>query len=72
MPKIQDLGMTDAEYMHLVEQGFYPVQEQTCAKNLIRAGVPVEEAYQVVPLLKKLERSPNEEALASIARIPAP
>ena len=65
MPEILDLGMTDEEYLHLVEQGIDPVQEQICAKNLIRAGVPAEEAYQVAPLLKKLNHSPNEEALVT-------
>lgn len=65
MPEILDLGMTDEEYLHLVEQGLDPVQEQIRAKNFIRAGVPALEAYQVAPLLKKLDRSPDESALVT-------
>ncbi|MBE9193712.1 hypothetical protein IQ230_26080 [Gloeocapsopsis crepidinum LEGE 06123] len=38
-------------------------QNYILIQNLIRAGVPSEEAYQVAPLLKKVQRSPDEEAL---------
>ncbi|PIG92194.1 hypothetical protein [Gloeocapsopsis sp. IPPAS B-1203] len=38
-------------------------QNHILIQNLIRAGVPSEEAYQVAPLLKKVQRSPDEEAL---------
>jgi hypothetical protein len=39
------------------------MQELILAKNLVRAGVPPEEAYQAVPLLKKVNCLPDEEAL---------
>jgi hypothetical protein len=63
MPEILNLGMYDDEYLQLIAQGRDPVQEKICEKNLIRAGVPPEKAYQVAPLLKKPNCSPDEEAL---------
>ncbi|AFZ31465.1 hypothetical protein Glo7428_2974 [Gloeocapsa sp. PCC 7428] len=44
-------------------QGKQLSQDYILIRNLIRAGVPSEEAYQVAPLLKKVQRSPDEEAL---------
>lgn len=63
MPNILDLGMSDEEYLQLLALGRDPVREKICAQNLVRAGVSPEEAYLVAPLLKKLNRSPGEEAL---------
>ena len=61
--EILDLGMSDEEYLHLIAQGRDPVQEQIYVKNLMRAGVTEEEANKLKPMLKKVERSPEEEAL---------
>ena len=47
----------------LIAQGRNRMQELILAKNLVRAGVPPEEAYQMAPLLKKVNCSPDEEAL---------
>jgi hypothetical protein len=55
--------MYDEEYLQLIAQGRDPVQEQLCERQLINVGVPPEDARQVVPLLMKLERSTEEEAL---------
>lgn len=63
MPKVLDMGMSDEEYLQLIAQGREPAQEQILVRNLVNAGVPQEEAYQVAPLLKKLDRSSEEEAL---------
>lgn len=63
MPEILDLGMSDEEYLQLIAQGRDPVQEHILAKNLVRAGVPAAEAYQVALLLKKLDCTSWEEAL---------
>lgn len=63
MPEILDLGMSDEEYLQLIAQGRDPVQEKICEKNLIRAGVPPEEARQAAPLLKKSDCSLDEQAL---------
>jgi hypothetical protein len=63
MPKILDLGMSDEEYLQLIAQGRDPAQEKILVTNLVRAGVPAAEAYQVAPLLKKLDRSSEEEAI---------
>ncbi len=63
MLEILDLGMSDEEYLQQIAQGRDPVQEQICALNLLRAGVPIQEAYQAALVLKKLDRSPEEEAL---------
>jgi hypothetical protein len=48
----------------LIAQGRNRMQELILAKNLVRAGVPPEEAYQMAPLLKKVNCSPDEEALS--------
>ncbi len=63
MPDILDLGMSDDEYLQLITQGRNPVQEKICEKNLIRAGVPSDQARQVAPLLNKPVCSPEEEIL---------
>ncbi|HEY9845234.1 MAG TPA: hypothetical protein V6D03_03465 [Candidatus Caenarcaniphilales bacterium] len=63
MPQLLDLDMSDEEYLHQTAQGRDPVQERICLKNLIRAGVAPEAAYQVLPLMKKPDRSCEEEAL---------
>lgn len=47
----------------LITQGRDWMQELILVKNLVRAGVPPEEAYEVAPLLKKVNCSPDEEAL---------
>ena len=41
------------------------MQELILAMNLVRAAVPQEEAYQAAPLLKKVNYSPDEEALVT-------
>lgn len=48
----------------LIAQGRNRMQELILAKNLVRAGVPPEEAYRMAPLLKKVNCSPDEEALS--------
>jgi len=58
-----DLGMYDEDYLQLISQGRDPVQELLCQRQLIRAGVSLEDAHQVVPLLQKLDLSKDEEAL---------
>jgi hypothetical protein len=63
IPEILDLGMSDEEYLQLIAQGRDPVEEKICERNLIRAGVSPEEAYQVAPLFKKQNCSTDEEAL---------
>lgn len=63
MPEILDLGMSDEDYLQYISQGRDPVQEQIRARNLIRAGVPPEEAWRAAPLMTKLERSSDEEVL---------
>lgn len=63
MPEILDLGMSDEEYLQLIAQGRDPVAEKICLLNLIRAGVPPEDAHRVVPILKKSQRSTDEEIL---------
>lgn len=63
MPEILDLGMSDEDYLQYIAQGRDPVQEQIRARNLIRAGVPPEEAWRAAPLMTKLERSLDEEVL---------
>ena len=57
-----DLNMESKEDRRHV-QGKQLSQNYILIQNLIRAGVPSEEAYQVAPLLKKVQRSPDEEAL---------
>jgi len=47
----------------LITQGRDRMQELILVKNLVRAGVPLEQAYQAAPLLKKVNCSPDEEAL---------
>ncbi|MBV9386143.1 MAG: hypothetical protein JOZ78_06920 [Chroococcidiopsidaceae cyanobacterium CP_BM_ER_R8_30] len=61
--EILDLNMSDEEYLHLIAQGRDPVQEHIYVKNLMRVGVTKEEATKLIPMLKKAERSPDEEAL---------
>lgn len=63
MPEIINLGMYDEEYLQLIAQGRDPVEELLCERQLILAGVSPEDARQVVPLLKKIDLSINEEAL---------
>lgn len=63
MPEIVNLGMYDEEYLQLIAQGRDPVEELLCERQLILAGVSPEDARQVVPLLKKIDLSINEEAL---------
>lgn len=46
-----------------IAQGRDWMQELILVKNLVRAGVSPEEAAQVAPLLKKVNCSPDEEAL---------
>jgi 2-phosphoglycerate kinase len=48
----------------LIAQGRNRMQELILARNLVRAGVPPEEAYQMAQLLKKVNCSPDEEALS--------
>ncbi len=48
----------------LIAQGRNRMQKLILAKNIVRAGVPPEEAYQMAPLLKKVNCSPDEEALS--------
>lgn len=63
MLEILDINMYDYEYLQLVAQGRNPVQEKICERNLIRAGVSLEEAHQVAPLFKKPNCTTDEEAL---------
>lgn len=63
MCKILEVGMSDSEYLQLVDQGRDPVQEKICERNLIRAGVSPEEAHQAAPLFKKQKCSTEEDAL---------
>lgn len=65
MPEILDLGMYDEEYLRLIAQGRNPVQEQFCKRQLIRAGVSLEDAHQVVPLLMSQDLSTDEEAIVT-------
>ena len=67
MQEIFDLGITDEEYVQLIAQGREPVGEHIFVKNLIRAGVPIAEAYEVAPLFKKVVRSEHEEMLVKRA-----
>ncbi len=62
-PEILSIDLSDEEYLQQVAQGRDPVQEQILLINLIRAGVPPEAARQVIPVLNKLDRSPDEETL---------
>ncbi|HEY9750508.1 MAG TPA: hypothetical protein V6C63_17635 [Allocoleopsis sp.] len=63
MPEIWDLGMSDEEYLQLLAEGRDPIQEKICERNLIRAGVAPESALRAAPLLKKVNRSADEELL---------
>lgn len=63
MPEILDLGMYDEDYLQLIAQGRDPVQEKITTVNLIRAGVPPEQAYQVAELFYKSNLSVDEEAV---------
>jgi 2-phosphoglycerate kinase len=47
----------------LITQGRDWMQELILVKNLVRAGVSPEQAYEVAPLLKKANCLPDEEAL---------
>lgn len=63
MPEIWDLGMSDEEYLQLLAEGRDPIQEKICERNLVRAGVSPEYARRAAPLLKKVNRSADEELL---------
>jgi hypothetical protein len=63
VPEIWDLGMSDEEYLQMLAAGRDPIQEKICERNLVRAGVSPEFAHRVAPLLKKVNRSVDEELL---------
>ena len=63
MPEIWDLGISDEEYLQLLAEGRDPIQEKIRERNLVRAGVSPENARLAAPLLKKVNRSAEEELL---------
>jgi hypothetical protein len=63
VPELLDLGMSDEEYLELIAQGRNPVQEQIRQRNLIRAGVSLKEAPQLVLFLEQSSGSTEQDAL---------